>query len=346
MKNHLPWLLLVPLSACASLLGWPEEEQAREFEHRVHLEKGVGCNECHEGIFTAGDEGPLHLPEDQTCYRCHEKPHVASDCRACHGGRQHDTALVDARVHLVFAHDRHLPTVKGNCMRCHQGIADPNERAMPTMGTCLACHAHEDQFETSRCGTCHRDLVAEQARPLSHLAHGPDYVSRHGVEASSQRDLCAACHNDQFCARCHGASVPSLGFQRAFEPNENLRLHKAGFFARHSREAQAQTGTCMTCHSPDSCQACHESRGLAATGALRRGPHPTNWVSATGENAHGPAARLDPMACATCHGGAGEGLCVSCHKVGGVGGSPHPLGWSSEKRLSEAPCRLCHLGGP
>ena len=164
MKNHLPWLLLLPLSACASLLGWPEEDQAREFEHRVHLEKGVGCNECHEGIFTAGDEGPLHLPEDQVCYRCHEKPHVAKDCRTCHGGRQHDTALVDARVHLRFAHDAHLPTVKGNCMRCHQGIAEPNERAMPTMGTCLACHAHEDQFETSRCSTCHQDLAAEQAR--------------------------------------------------------------------------------------------------------------------------------------------------------------------------------------
>jgi hypothetical protein len=72
-------------------------------------------------------------------------------------------------------------------------------------------------------------------------------------------------------------------------------------------------------------------------------PHPAGWVGVgIGGNDHGPAARRDPAACASCHGGAGEQLCVSCHRVGGVGGSPHPPGWQSNQPRSALPCRLCH----
>jgi hypothetical protein len=35
-------------------------------------------------------------------------------------------------------------------------------------------------------------------------------------------------------------------------------------------------------------------------------------------------------------------LCVQCHKVGGVGGNPHPAGWSSKLSLDAMPCRMCH----
>jgi len=37
------------------------------------------------------------------------------------------------------------------------------------------------------------------------------------------------------------------------------------------------------------------------------------------------------MSCAGCHGGAGEQLCVGCHKVGGPGGNPHGAGFASHK---------------
>ena len=40
--------------------------------------------------------------------------------------------------------------------------------------------------------------------------------------------------------------------------------------------------------------------------------------------------------------GAGQSLCVGCHKVGGVGGNPHPTGWSSKLPLAAMPCRMCH----
>ena len=37
--------------------------------------------------------------------------------------------------------------------------------------------------------------------------------------------------------------------------------------------------------------------------------------------------------------------CVNCHKVGGVGGSPHPASFTSKLPLSAMPCRMCHPFG-
>ena len=80
--------------------------------------------------------------------------------------------------------------------------------------------------------------------------------------------------------------------------------------------------------------------------AQRGSPHPPGWVGTRGsDNRHGLEARANPVSCASCHGGAGEALCVGCHRVGGPGGNPHPVGFSSHKPLSDLPCRLCHTEG-
>jgi hypothetical protein len=56
------------------------------------------------------------------------------------------------------------------------------------------------------------------------------------------------------------------------------------------------------------------------------------------------SARIDPASCASCHGGAGEQLCVNCHKVGGPGGNIHGPGFSSIKsKTRDVPCRQCHV---
>jgi hypothetical protein len=102
-----------------------------------------------------------------------------------------------------------------------------------------------------------------------------------------------------------------------------------------------EPAACATCHEPDRCAACHRDNDVAGEGAAS--PHPAGWVGlGPGDNQHGRAARNDPAACASCHGGAGEALCVSCHQVGGPGGNPHAPGWASSVSLSALPCRLCH----
>jgi hypothetical protein len=121
-------------------------------------------------------------------------------------------------------------------------------------------------------------------------------------------------------------------------------MHRAGFVSRHALEARTDPGLCTTCHAESSCQSCHARSGVVA-GSGNRSPHPPGWVGLPGQsNAHGQAARIDPVGCASCHGGAGEQLCVDCHRVGGPGGNPHPPGFTSERSMSELPCRLCHQG--
>jgi hypothetical protein len=211
------------------------------------------------------------------------------------------------------------------------------------MATCLRCHEHQDQFDPDRCDTCHVDLEGERTLPESHLVHDGNWLREHGVRAASDAAMCGSCHTERSCATCHGVTAPMVPAKARFDVPDGNALHRAGFRSHHAEEARADPGSCSSCHDDRACRDCHVTEGVAAGGLGGLSPHPPGWVGlGLGGNDHGPAARRDPAACAACHGGAGEQLCVGCHKVGGVGGSPHPPGWSSNQPRSALPCRLCH----
>lgn len=328
---------LVALAACAGVLGLRRPGPAT-FPHRAHVTAGISCLRCHAGI-EAGGPG-IHLPDDATCTSCHAQPHDTRSCASCHVTPGKADALAEAKAHLVFDHARHLTgAAQGNCMRCHVGVADGDSSMRPVMAACFKCHGTEQRMRT--CDGCHKNLVEEGTLPRSHLAHDGDWIREHGMRAPSSGDLCATCHTESYCAQCHGQTVPALTSNLAFSDPFRASAHRAGFAARHSLEARSDPGACTTCHQPDRCLACHDARGFA--GDKRRSPHPPGWVGLTSsDNLHGREARRDPSACASCHGGAGEQLCVQCHAVGGPGGNPHPPGWSSRQPLTAMPCRMCH----
>ena len=332
------------LAACAHLLGF-RKAGPRPFAHRAHLLVGISCMKCHSGIERAGDGAELHLPTTKDCVSCHQDPHDARECSTCHGLPFTTSSALEAKEHLRFSHESHVSRVKGNCVRCHPDAAQNGSVLRPPMATCFGCHAHDDQFRVRDCAGCHTDLPREMTLPESHVVHDGDFVREHGVRASASSDLCATCHNQRFCAACHGQTVAALPAKILFDQVRQVGLHRAGFRPRHAEEARAQAGLCSTCHSPDSCQSCHKGLGVSATAANARSPHPPGWLGAPGQsNEHGRAAWRNPAECASCHGGAGEAMCVDCHRVGGVGGTPHPPGWSSRRSKSELPCLLCHGG--
>ncbi|MBX3232503.1 MAG: hypothetical protein KIT84_16130 [Labilithrix sp.] len=330
------------LAACAGVLGIKPRNMARPFEHRAHSNAGVDCLTCHAGVGRAGDEGPLHLPETATCIGCHTRPHDTRTCSGCHGDHRTREEVRLARTHLSFAHDRHVPTLGGQCVPCHAAAGKTEQASLrPPMAQCFGCHEHKDQWQTRECSACHVDLPRELARPSSHVFHEGDFVREHGIRAASARDLCATCHAEPFCASCHGVTAPVLPWRLAFDRPSLTGLHRAGFRQRHADEARASPGLCTTCHTGGtSCAECHEGRQLAA--GTGRSPHPPGWVRARGGE-HGRAARMNPLSCATCHGGSGEALCVGCHRVGGPGGNPHGPGFASSLDAQrDQPCRQCH----
>ena len=326
---------IVALAACARLLGFQRKQAI--FPHRAHVVAGISCTRCH-GDVAAGNG--LHLPEDKTCTDgCHAKPHDPGSCTSCHVSQLAVAQLVEAKDHLKFAHARHLPRANNNCMRCHSAVAEGDERMRPAMATCFRCHDKEAGRDARACDACHKDLASEGSLPATHLAHDGDWAREHGTRAASSGQLCESCHQTSFCASCHGQTVPALPARARFADPFAPSVHRAGFAARHALEAHSDPGACQTCHTPDRCASCHIAKGVM--GESRTSPHPAGWVGPT-ENQHGREARRDPAACASCHGGAGEQLCVGCHKVGGVGGNPHPPGWSSRQPLTAMPCRMCH----
>jgi len=332
---------LCGLVACAGVLGLSRPGQGA-FPHRRHVIAGVSCTRCHAAV---GDGSPaLHLPDDATCTSCHKKPHDPRPCLTCHVAPGALAALTEAKDHLNFDHRRHEDATRGNCMRCHTGIADGDDHLRPVMANCFGCHASDARRDARACSACHKNLAEEGSLPASHLAHDGDWLREHGTRAASSGDVCASCHQASFCASCHGVTVPALPATRRFADPFAASVHRAGFAARHSLEARSAPGACTTCHAPARCIACHTERGIAES--VRGSPHPVGWVGITASsNLHGREARRDPASCAGCHGGAGERLCVTCHAVGGVGGNPHPPGWSSSRPLSALPCRLCHPAG-
>jgi hypothetical protein len=285
------------------------------------------------------------LPETATCTKCHERPHDARPCLECHGEAHVRQENAIAREHLKFTHAEHVPKLGGQCVPCHAAAGKTDQATMRlAMAECLACHQHKDQWKTRECDGCHTDLPKERVLPSSHVVHEGDWVREHGVRASSARDLCATCHSESSCAACHGVTVPALPWKLAFDRPALSGLHRAGFLSRHPDEARAAPGLCTTCHDTERfCRDCHEKKNKAAVGRFASSPHPAGWVRARGGE-HGRAARLDPTSCASCHGGAGEALCVGCHKVGGPGGNPHGRGFSSVlDPRRDTPCRECHV---
>ncbi|HET7503489.1 MAG TPA: hypothetical protein VFK02_20850 [Kofleriaceae bacterium] len=335
-------LSLCGLVACAGVLGL-RRSGPQAFPHRAHVVAGVSCTRCHASVEQGGPTA-LHLPDDASCTTCHTRPHNTGACLTCHIAPNALSDLTEARDHLIFDHGRHIDSSKGNCMRCHTGVADGDDHLRPSMATCFRCHDDRATRDARKCDACHKDLAFSGTLPATHLAHDGDWLREHGTRASSSGDLCETCHKQTFCAGCHGTTVPALPATRRFADPFTASVHRAGFVARHSLEARSDPGACSTCHAPERCVSCHTERGIA--GANLGTPHPAGWVGITAsQNLHGREARRDPAACAACHSGAGELLCVKCHAVGGVGGNPHPPGWSSRLSLGATPCRLCHPSG-
>jgi hypothetical protein len=339
------------MAACAGILGLkPKNVGQMPFAHRAHTMKGVSCNVCHQGVSTAGESGPLHLPTTDTCRGCHTKPHDERACLGCHGEEHERQRAELTKDHLRFEHGRHVASVNGNCTKCHTAAGESRDVSLlPPMVNCFSCHKHEKQFAIRDCDGCHVDLPSEHVKPESHLVHDGDFVREHGVRAASSRDLCSTCHSERFCLGCHGVgTTPALPARLGFEDVRLSGLHRAGFKSRHAEESRNNPGLCTTCHQERTCRECHERENLSGSKAGGRSPHPRGWINpGRGGGEHGQAARLDPASCAGCHSGAGEQLCIGCHKVGGPGGNPHGPGFSSRKDKSrDMPCRLCHQVGP
>jgi hypothetical protein len=214
------------------------------------------------------------------------------------------------------------------------------------MASCTGCHRHQEEYLAGGCRACHLDLGKFPLRPVSTFSHRDDYVRTHAAEARARGAACATCHEQSFCAECHSRTAPVKIEALLPERVDRAFIHRGDFVGRHAIEASADPAMCSRCHGTSFCQECHDRRGLLSQADPARNPHPPGFADPRAAVFHGPAARRDINSCAACHDRGASSSCVQCHRVGGVGGNPHPASWllrHDRAELDRNPmCLACH----
>lgn len=162
----------------------------------------AACESCHEDIRTLTPSGDLTIP-----HRAHVVV-LKMDCVACHARLVHTPDVEGGgrppMAGCLTCHDG--TTAKNDCAACHTDKERPATHKAATWlvdhpaaprAECTGCH----EWKADWCADCHRK------RPASHTRV---WRETHG-DATKQRRTCEACHEGDFCTRCHG-EVPKENF--------------------------------------------------------------------------------------------------------------------------------------
>lgn len=254
------------------------------FSHKLHIEQGAVCLDCHIGIDEAERGTVQHLPSMYTCLSCHDGRKAPDECSTCHL-QDLVTGAVGTNVdgETLAPAGRFRPDDHTDPMWLHRhefgARMDPDQ--------CSSCHAQKE------CLDCH-DGVQKIQR-----IHPGDWHMTHGLQAARRDIECKSCHDSEnFCGDCHsrvGVAMGAFPGERG-DPPGDARFHPPGWKGvlgeipsaeHHSFQARRSLETCSTCHQPDQCVECHAFIN----------PHPDsyadpgNWRFGAGEG----------EVCGTCH---------------------------------------------
>ncbi|MBI3183948.1 MAG: cytochrome c3 family protein [Myxococcales bacterium] len=336
--------------ACASL--WAKLTSSRDrikSPHARHIEAKVDCLTCHEEIFEAAALTERHLPKEKKCLECHREEKEKGNCGYCHTRPAEPESYAPRGRTLVMSHQKHLELeeVQEDCRKCHLELPEPDRAILPPpMDRCRGCHRHQEEYAGGECAACHLDLGRFPLRPVSVYSHRLDYGRNHRQDARSRTAACATCHEQAFCKDCHSQTVAARVEELLPGRVDRAFIHRGDYEGRHSVEARADGALCQRCHGLSFCHGCHTARGLTPEGARPLNPHPSGFGDPASASFHGPAARRDIVRCASCHEQGAASNCVDCHRVGGIGGNPHPASWllrhDKEEIQRNAMCLSCH----
>lgn len=344
------------------------------FDHEQHRKLFPECLGCHAGI---SESGRPAYPTSESCASCHDGTIQR---------RVRWTAPPERPANLRFTHAEHVRNVRRavpgdssvSCSACHSppGAAWLTvRRTIPDQ--CLDCHRlpgpHLEAPDTA-CGTCHLSLAQASALPRERVARfeaprshkDPPFSSArgHGAQAAGGDRSCAVCHAREFCQQCH-VNAPEVKSIQALAPDARAlalqadlhapATHEASrWLAQHGGRAGRDAATCVTCHTQESCMACHRSRPTVvlalpaggpgrASGAPSERRHPGDHTADFADR-HGPRASASPRTCSACH---ARTECLECHRPNpGAGSGYHPSGFLTRHPAAafgrQTDCAGCH----
>lgn len=269
------------------LFLWGGTAFAVQFDHAAHLDYvGGDCMSCHM------EDAETIVPDRDICAGCHDEDFVA------------EVTFPGTKTHDVTWALQHGPAARGEFYDC------------------AACH------QQSYCLECHKSGFADEQGSFSNSmlnVHRSDFHVTHPIAARTDQQLCASCHENQFCVECHNqfddTDLAIVSHRLGFS---NIRVGSSG--PAHATFTDSQ---CVTCHKDPNIT---EYKPLLFT---------DQWHSE-----HAREARKNLATCQACH---PEGdICLKCHSArSGLRVNPHPEDWGDiDDRLLDASdgrtCRKCH----
>lgn len=262
------------------------------FSHKQHLAQGATCQSCHGDMSKVRMATVMQLPSEASCLTCHDGRKATSRCASCHpsdGSGKLVTRSFSDRVAPALvprgasawgaAHD--LAFVED-----HRGVAKANPQL------CAQCHSE------TFCTDCHAGAV----RPMR--IHAADYMTTHALDARANTQDCQSCHRVQSdCIACHQRLGMGEGPDSKFGVGSSLRFHPAGWDGppespqSHAFAAQRNITACASCHTEDSCLACHATAG-GSTPGLNVSPHGPGFAASMRCSA---LAARNHRVCLKCH---------------------------------------------
>lgn len=130
------------------------------FTHKIHLQHGMRCTDCHKGAA----EGPdVTIPNVSLCMTCHQviatnKPEIKKIAAYQKKGDQilwHRVYWFYQSAHVKFRHGPHI-RAKVKCATCHGNMRTQTvavRKAGLDMHFCVSCHRLHNA--PTDCTTCH-----------------------------------------------------------------------------------------------------------------------------------------------------------------------------------------------
>jgi hypothetical protein len=238
------------------------------FNHQSHLARGANCQTCHGDMSKVRLATTLQLPAEKTCLTCHDGRKASDRCGACHpsdGSGKLVTRSFSDRVAPAL-----VPRGQSSWGAAHDLAFVEDHRAVAKSSPQLCKQCHDETF----CTDCHAGAI----KPMR--IHAGDYLTTHALDARANTQDCQSCHRLQTdCLACHQRlGLDNTGPDARFGVGSSLRFHPPGWDGpptapqSHAFAAQRNLATCASCHTEDSCLACHATTG-AATPGLNVSPH-------------------------------------------------------------------------
>ena len=265
------------------------------FNHRLHTKLGQDCESCHGDMSKVRLGSVLQLPSEQSCLSCHDGFTATDRCGACH------PSGADGKLMVRAQDDRALPALvprgASSWGMAHDLMFVEDHAVQAKTGSKMCATCHDDQF----CIDCHDGPI----RPMR--IHSGDYLTIHAQDARAAVSDCSSCHRQQsFCLSCH----ERVGFadrqDDGFGIGGNLQFHPEGWSGppgmpqAHAHAAQRNIGACVSCHTEDSCLACHATSSGPMAG-LDVSPHGPDFAR---------SPRCDALASHN------RRVCLRCHTPG------------------------------